>query len=113
MKIAVPTAQGKLAMHFGHCESFTIIDATDGKLENWDVNSEKAPPHEPGLLPTWLAEKGVDLVIAGGMGMRAQNLFSEKGIQVIIGASGEMTPEEIVESWFQQSLKTGANPCDH
>jgi predicted Fe-Mo cluster-binding NifX family protein len=72
----------------------------------------EAPEHQPGLLPKWLAERGVNVVIAGGMGMRAQQLFSGNGIKVVIGASAE-APREIVAAYLDGSLKTGDNVCDH
>jgi len=86
MKIAIPLAEGKLTMHFGHCASFALIevDATQKKiLKREDVD---APPHQPGLLPPWLAERGANVIIAGGMGQRAQELFAAQGIKVIVGA---------------------------
>jgi predicted Fe-Mo cluster-binding NifX family protein len=72
----------------------------------------KAPPHEPGLLPTWLAERGANLIIAGGMGQRAQDLFRENGIKVIVGAPAE-TPENLVNSYLAGTLNSGDNVCDH
>jgi ATP-binding protein involved in chromosome partitioning len=75
-------------------------------------NSVTPPPHEPGLLPKWLAEKGVNCVIAGGMGSRAQQLFTESGIRVVTGAAGG-SPKELVEQYLKGSLQTGANTCDH
>jgi len=111
MKYAVPTNGGTLCAHFGHCETFTLIDTdADGKLVN--ENSVTPPPHEPGLLPKWLSEKGVNCVIAGGMGSRAQQLFSENGIRVITGAVGG-SPKEIVEQYLKGTLQTGSNTCDH
>ncbi|MBU4484024.1 4Fe-4S binding protein [bacterium] len=72
----------------------------------------KAPPHEPGLLPKWLAEMGANVIIAGGMGSRAQGLFAEKNITVVVGAK-EGTPEEIVTAYLNDALATGDNICDH
>lgn len=109
MKIAIPTAQGKLAMHFGHCETFTLITVENNINSSEDL---KAPPHEPGLLPRWLAEKNVDLIIAGGMGQRAQQLFAEQGIKVIVGAPSESS-ENLVKSYLENKLTTGTNLCDH
>ena len=111
MKFAVPTYNGVLCAHFGHCETFTLIDTdSDGKFVN--ESSVTPPPHEPGLLPKWLAEKGVNCVIAGGMGSRAQQLFAESGIKVVTGATaGE--PKDIVEQYHKGTLQTGANTCDH
>jgi predicted Fe-Mo cluster-binding NifX family protein len=71
-----------------------------------------APAHEPGLLPRWLAERGVNLVIAGGMGQRARMLFTENGIDVITGTVSE-DPKTIVDQYVKDSLETGENACDH
>ena len=70
------------------------------------------PPHEPGVLPTWLHELGADVIIVGGMGQRAISLFSEKGIKVITGAP-ELEPEKFVNSYLDNTLMTGANDCGH
>jgi predicted Fe-Mo cluster-binding NifX family protein len=112
MKIALPLADGKLAMHFGHCERFAIVDvdpATKKILKREDI---AAPPHEPGLLPPWLAERGVKMIIAGGMGQRAHNLFAQHGVEVMMGAPAE-TPEKLVADYFAGTLILGANICDH
>ena len=113
MRIAIPVAQGRLATHFGHCEEFALIDVADGE-DGRVVSTElsEAPPHQPGLLPRWLREQGADLIIAGGMGRRAQMLFAESGIEVVTGApSGE--PESVAAEYLRGSLETGENLCDH
>ena len=112
MRYAVPVTDGRLAAHFGHCEHFALIDvdeATKGIVRKELVAS---PGHQPGLLPVWLAEEGVSAVIAGGMGSRAQALFSENRIQVILGALGD-DPEQIVLDYMRGTLATGDNVCDH
>jgi len=112
MKIAVPLADGKLSLHFGHCDAFAFIDADpDAKkiLKRTDVT---APEHQPGLLPEWLAGNGVTIVIAGGMGVRAQQLFAQKGITVVVGAPCD-TPESLADAYLVGTLKTGGNACDH
>jgi ATP-binding protein involved in chromosome partitioning len=112
MKIAIPTAQNKLCMHFGHCETFVI--ATADEIEKKIIAKEEAtpPPHAPGVLPRWLHEKGVNVIIAGGMGMRAQQLFAQNGIQVVVGAPCEH-PQTLVLNWLKGTLETGSNVCDH
>ncbi|OQY19688.1 MAG: ATPase [Desulfobacteraceae bacterium 4572_35.1] len=111
MKIAIPTAQGQLAMHFGHCDTFTI---TTVDQDNTIIGKEEvqAPPHEPGLLPRWLSERDVDIIIAGGMGQRAQQLFSDRGIKVVVGAPAESI-DNIVTNYLEGKLTTGTNLCDH
>ncbi len=110
MRFAIPTAQGKLCAHFGHCESFTLLDVEQG--EPAQPRMLLAPPHEPGLLPGWLKERGVTHVIAGGMGGRARQLFEAAGVQVTVGAPPE-EPVSLVRAWLAGSLVTGANTCDH
>lgn len=111
MKFAVPTNEGKLCMHFGHCEAFAILDTdSEGRIVNETYVTP--PPHEPGLLPPWLSQQGVDCIIAGGMGSRAQQLFAQQGVKVVTGAQEE-NPRAAVENYLKGTLATGANTCDH
>ena len=111
MKFAVPVVNGKLNMHFGHCDAFAMIEVNE---ENEIVSEEEieAPPHEPGLLPKWLGEKGVNTVIAGGMGHRAQQLFANQNIKVVTGAPSALA-RDLVTQYLANELVTGANACDH
>ncbi|MCK4511708.1 P-loop NTPase, partial [bacterium] len=113
-RIAVPVTGGKLSAHFGHCEEFAIFSAKEapGGTTAEAVEVLEAPPHEPGLLPAWLNERGVHMVIAGGMGSRAQQLFSQAGIEVMVGAAST-DPKEIVQSYLDGTLAAGQNACDH
>lgn len=112
MRIAIPVAGGKLATHFGHCDEFALIDVDLGQKAILTKVLIDAPPHQPGLLPQWLAERDVQTVIAGGMGQKAQWLFAQSGIEVVIGASS-VHPEEIVSDYLKGTLQTGENICDH
>ena len=112
MRYAVPVSDGRLAAHFGHCEQFALIDVDEGTKAILRKELVASPAHQPGLLPVWLAEEGVCAVIAGGMGSRAQALFNENRIQVILGALGD-DPEQIVLDYIQGRLATGDNVCDH
>ncbi len=112
MRFAIPMANGRLCPHFGHCQSFALIDADMETKEITEQGEVAAPPHQPGLLPGWLAERGANVIIAGGMGGRAKALFDDQGIQVVIGAP-EGTPEEIVKALLAGKLVTGENICDH
>jgi len=112
MKYAVPVSGGVVSAHFGHCEQFALIDVDEAKKQILKKELVSPPAHEPGLLPPWLAEKGVSLVIAGGMGSRAQGLFQQNKIGVITGTM-ESDPEKAVLSHLNGILATGANICDH
>ncbi len=112
MRIAIPVAQGQLCQHFGHCEEFAIVDVNSQEKCISGIHRETPPAHAPGVLPEWLGQQKVNVVIAGGMGSRAQSLFAENGIQVVIGAAAG-TPEEVVNAYLSGTLQTGANICDH
>jgi predicted Fe-Mo cluster-binding NifX family protein len=112
MKIAIPVAEGKLCMHFGHCEQFALVDADEKAKKVTGKRMLTPPPHEPGVLPKWLHEQGANVIIAGGMGQRAQSLFAENGIKVVVGASAE-TPEQLVSQYLEGTLVAGVNVCDH
>jgi len=112
MKIAIPLVNGKLSMHFGHCENFALIEVDEESKKVTKTDVLDSPPHEPGLLPRWLGERGATVIIAGGMGQRAQGLFAEQNIDVVVGASSS-TPEEIVNAYLEGSLAAGQNICDH
>ncbi|MFC1601004.1 iron-sulfur cluster carrier protein MrpORP [Candidatus Sumerlaeota bacterium] len=112
VKIAIPVADGRLAMHFGHCEEFALIDVDTEKKAIIGQETIVAPPHQPGLLPPWLAERGANVIIAGGMGARAKELFAQQGIEVLTGAPAE-APETIANAYLNRTLVTGENVCDH
>lgn len=112
MKIAIPTANGKLCLHFGHCEVFAVFTVDEKEKSVLSREYLTPPPHEPGVLPAWLHERGVNLIIAGGMGSRAQKLFAQNNIEVIVGAPAE-SPEALVQAWMDGTLVSGANACDH
>ena len=112
MKYAVPATDGKLSAHFGHCQQFAIFDVDNAKKTIQKKELLDSPGHQPGMLPVWLANKGVSVVIAGGMGSRAVDIFRENNIQVIIGAM-QTDPEKAVQDYLTGQLATGSNVCDH
>ncbi|MBE0565257.1 MAG: NifB/NifX family molybdenum-iron cluster-binding protein [Krumholzibacteria bacterium] len=112
MRIAIPLAGGQLALHFGHCEHFALVNVDPTERTVIAREDVGAPPHEPGLLPRWLAGHGATLIIAGGMGQRARDLFSQQGIEVIVGAPSR-SPEALVADYLAGALRAGENLCDH
>jgi ATP-binding protein involved in chromosome partitioning len=108
--IAIPVSNNCLCRHFGHCEKFAIFTTEENNItgESYLI----PPPHEPGVLPGWLASKGVTIVIAGGMGQRAVSLLNRQNITVLTGAGGKH-PGTLVEEFLADKLETGVNACDH
>ncbi|MFH1687928.1 MAG: NifB/NifX family molybdenum-iron cluster-binding protein [bacterium] len=112
MKIAIPTADGVLCPHFGHCQQFAVLDVDPEEKSITSIEMLTPPPHEPGVLPAWLGQMGCDLIIAGGMGGRAIELFRQNDIDVVIGAPAGK-PEDVAMAHLKGELKAGQNLCDH
>ena len=110
-KIAVPVDEtGILDAHFGHCKYFQFFSIEDKKI----IAEEKIvpPPHEPGILPPWVAKQGATDVIAGGMGQRAIQLFNQNNVNVFVGAP-KKDAQELVNEFLNESLNLSANYCNH
>jgi len=110
-KIAIPvTEQGILNAHFGHSNFFELVDVE----ENCIVSHENMipPPHQPGVLPKWLAEKGVTDVLAGGMGERALKILKYNNINVFIGAP-KLEFKKLVEGFLSNSIEFNPTKCEH
>jgi ATP-binding protein involved in chromosome partitioning len=112
MRIAIPLSEEKLSLHFGHSEQFLFVDADMEQRRVLKTQVEKAPEHAPGLLPIWLAERRVDVVIAAGLGARARDLLAARSVQVLTGVSSS-DPGTLVADFINGSLQSGANACDH
>jgi len=112
LKIAVPVTGGALSSHFGHCEQFLLAEVDlDGKtIQRREMVTP--PAHAPGVFPAWLHGQGANVIIAGGMGSRAQSHFQQHGIRVVVGAAGD-EPGRLVQAFLDGKLATGANVCDH
>ncbi len=107
MKIAVASEGSLVTEHFGHCENFNVYETEDCKI----IKSESVPNpgHRPGFLPNFLNDLGVKVIISGGMGGGAIDIFNEKGIEVIVGASGDA--KENVEMYLRGELKSTGSVC--
>ncbi|MBU0693589.1 MAG: NifB/NifX family molybdenum-iron cluster-binding protein [Candidatus Omnitrophica bacterium] len=108
MKVAISTDGDFVSAHFGRCPSFTIVDIEDGKVIKKEVVDN--PGHQPGFIPQFLHKKGVNCIIAGGMGMRATELFNEFEIQAIVGVSGKI--DEVIEKLQKETLEGGESLCN-
>lgn len=110
-KIAVPVDNdGTLDAHFGHCKFFAIFRIEGEKIITED--NVTPPPHEPGVLPKWLAEEGVTDVLAGGMGNRAIQIFNQNKVNVFVGAP-KLNANELVDGFLSGTINFSANYCDH
>lgn len=107
MKIAVASEGNTITGHFGHCENFNIYDTKNKEIiESKEVEN---PGHKPGFLPNFLNDLGVNVIISGGMGVGAVDIFNEKNIEVITGASGDS--KTAVEDYLNGKLESTGSIC--
>lgn len=99
-RIAMALDAGKTVDHFGHCHTFAIYDVNEGKIEK--TESLPNPPHQPGFLPGFLAEQGVDVVITGSIGVNARNMLTAFGIETICGAVGK--EDKVISEFLANKL---------
>lgn len=107
MKIAIASENNMVTEHFGHCESFSIFEVENNQINKSIVISN--PGHRPGFLPEFLGDMGINVIIAGGMGNSAIQIFNGKGIEVIVGASGEA--RTVAEQYLEGNLVTTGSVC--
>lgn len=110
MKIVIPSADGRLCGHFGHCEYFTFVDV---EPENKEILSIENKVPEDGIScqsASWIASQGANIILAGGMGERPMAIFAQNGVKVIAGCP-ELEVKEVVEQYMNGTLSTGENSC--
>lgn len=107
LKVAVASDNGMVTEHFGHCEGFMIFSTQEGKITAQETLPN--PGHKPGFLPNYLADNGVQVIISGGMGGGAIDIFNTRNIEVIVGASGGA--QNAVEKYLRGELKSTGSVC--
>jgi predicted Fe-Mo cluster-binding NifX family protein len=112
MRIAIPLNGDRRDPHFGHCAMFSLIDVAPETKKVLARAEIPAPEHQHGLLPLWLKEHRVTVVIAGGMGVHARSLLHDASIEVITGAPEE-APDVLVRQYLDGTLKSEERLCDH
>jgi predicted Fe-Mo cluster-binding NifX family protein len=108
LKIAIPDDNGNISPHFGRCPSFTVIELKDKKIVSRELI--ESPGHNPGMLPDYFSKLNIETVVAGGMGMRARELFAQKNIDIILGADGSV--DDIINKLVKGILEKGESSCD-
>lgn len=110
MKIAIPTENGKLCSHFGHCESFTFADVD---MQTKEIKNIENKIPEEGIScqsASWISEQGANIILAGGMGARPLGIFAQNGVKVIAGCP-ELPVEDVIKEYMNSTLTTGENSC--
>ncbi len=111
MKIALPTRDGRIDDHFGHCDHYTIATVENGQVTaTEDLPSPQGCGCKSDIAPT-MARMGVRMLLAGNMGDGAKNVLNANGIQVIRGCSGPI--EDVLAAYLAGNLVDNQIACDH
>ena len=110
MKIAVTYEDGLVYGHFGHTQQFKIYTVEDGAVQQAQVVDTQGSGH--GALAGFLAQRGVDCLICGGIGGGAQMALAEAGIRLYAGCSG--SADQQVQRLLEGTLTASQSAtCDH
>lgn len=108
MKVAISTDSGVVSGHFGRCPEFTLAEIEEGKVK--DRKEIENPGHKPGYIPQFLNEKGVDMLVTGGIGRKAISMFDDLGVKVVTGLEGENI-DKVIEQLVEGDVESDENPC--
>ncbi len=112
MILAIPTREGMVDDHFGHCAYYTIVTLDEQKNV---VKSERLDSPEgcgcKSNIASVMQEMGITLMLAGNMGMGAYNKLNEHGITVIRGCHGKV--EDVLKAYVDGQLSDSMESCDH
>jgi len=101
--------EGQVSVHFGHCPYFVLAEVNGTRTAvSRVVPNPHADAHQPGVMPRFIHDLGVDVIIAGGMGPRAIGMFHGFDIAVATGAVG--TVEQALGAYLRGENR-GEAPC--
>ncbi len=116
--LAVPSSlpgglDAAMSMHFGHCEIYTLVEVENSAVKA--VSTLPGIPHQQGgcmASVQHLADHGVTVLLAGGMGRRPLTGCGQLGIRVFL-ASSAATVRDAVQAWLENRLPdfTMENTC--
>jgi predicted Fe-Mo cluster-binding NifX family protein len=102
---------GQISQHFGRCPYYLIVDVEGDEIVKTDtVANPYYTQHTPGMVPKFINEQGAHVLIAGGIGPRAIDLFASLGIEVVSGIAGNAG--DIVQTYLKGEI-SGVEECGH
>jgi len=103
--------ESSISPHFGRCPFYVLVDVSDDQILGFEVvRNPYYPNHQPGVIPQFIHSKKANVMIAGGMGPRAIDFFSQLGIDVATGVQGKV--KDIVEAYLRGEIQ-GIVACEH
>src|SRR5665648_135695 len=111
MVIAVPHESGSVNQHFGRTREFLVTSAQDGAIRERSVYEVPGMQHNHLALAGFLQDRGVDVILAGGMGAPMREALERSGFEVICGVSG--LAEDAVGAYLRGEVEPGPATCGH
>jgi predicted Fe-Mo cluster-binding NifX family protein len=109
MKVAVPTRNGEVDDHFGHCEFYTVFTVENGKIVKDElIKSPEGCGCKSNIAPL-LAQMGVTVMLAGNMGMGALGILNHCGIDVIRGCNGDV--RNVADAYLENGISDSGTGC--
>jgi predicted Fe-Mo cluster-binding NifX family protein len=103
--------ESELSAHFGRCPYYTIVTVDGNEIARSDIlKNPFFHSHQPGAVPSFIQSQNVDIMIAGGMGPRAIDLFNQFGIEVATGVQGQV--KKLITAYLNGRI-SGVAPCEH
>jgi ATP-binding protein involved in chromosome partitioning len=102
--------EGSVSAHFGRCPHYTMVEVKGSKVVGHRIEANPTVEHRPGAMPKFIRDLGADVILAGGMGPKAVDIFRRYGIDVATGFSGKV--DAAVQAYLGGNL-TGIVPCNH
>ena len=103
--------KSQMSMHFGRCPYYTLVDVEGEDVKGVEViENPYFNNHTPGVVPQFINTQKAEVMIAGGMGPRAIDLFHSLGIEVATGAGGQV--ENVLKAYLEGKV-SGTSPCAH
>lgn len=110
-KVAIPTREGRVDDHFGHCAYYTIYTIEGKKI----VDTQTMPSPEgcgcKSGIAADLEKMGVEVMLAGNMGDGAKNKLESHNIKVIRGCSGDINV--VISAFLQGVVFDNGSACNH
>ena len=113
-KIAIALNEDKttVSSHFGTCGAYLLVEAEGEKVLTRKEVENPHGSHQGGCaVPDYINSLGANVIITGGMGMKAIEKCNNYGIEVILGNTGPV--DTVLDAYLKGELKSQGSACEH
>lgn len=112
MKLAIPTGKNNAVFeHFGHCQLFKIVTINENNEVAGSEIFEASKELSKNELAIILKNKGVTMLLVGGIGEGAIDKMSAAGLEVLKGCKGDT--DQLVQDYIAGKIEDSGSSCNH